>query len=86
MEYHEKKYIVDTINHYFKYGFVDQKLKIYDLEDNEVEQLDFLKFLKDELDLDFKDSMSILVRWYQGDTYADYIERNILDDLVDNFN
>ena len=86
MRYHQKKYIVDSLNRNFKYGFVDQHLKIYDLENNEVEYLEILEFLKENFELDFKESMSLIVRWYQGDVYADYVERNIMNDIMEEFN
>lgn len=85
MEYHEKKYIVDCLKKNYKYNFVNSKLKIYDLESNEVEYLEVLEFLKDEFEIDFKESMSIIVRWYQGDLYADYVERTIIDDVMNEF-
>ena len=78
MEYHKKKYIVDCINHNYKYKFVDSKLKIYDLDGKEVEYQEVLEYLNDEFELEFKESMDIIVRWYQGNIYADYI--NLIED------
>lgn len=85
MEQHKKKYIIDCINQNYKYEFNDSKLKIYDKNHKEVEYLELLEYLKEEFELDFKESMSIIVRWHRGNDYADYIERTIIDDLITEF-
>jgi hypothetical protein len=74
MDYHKKKYIVDCINHNYKYNFVDSKLKIYDLDNKEVEYKELLEYLNDEFELEFNESMELIIRWYQGDVYADHFE------------
>lgn len=74
MEYHEKKYIVDTLNQNFYYNYVDSKRVIYNKENEVVEASELLIFLNEEFKLEVDGALKIILRWIEGDVFANYIE------------
>lgn len=84
MSYTEKKYVVDCLRQNYDFKFIDHKLNFYDLEGNQLSLKDIVEYLFDNFDMDFKVGMETIVRWSQGDIYADMISHDIdlgLDDF-----
>lgn len=74
MEYHEKKYIVDSLSQNFYHTYVNSKRVIYNKENKIVEASELLMFLNEEFKLEVDSALKIILRWIEGDVLADYIE------------
>lgn len=74
MEYHEKKYIIDSLNHNFNYVLENSNKIIYDKEGNEIDASELLLYLNKEHDLELENGLKIVFRWFEGDLHADYME------------
>ena len=82
MGYTEKKYVIDCLKYNYTFKFIEGKLKFYDLEDNEISLKDIVEYLFDNFDMDFKVGMETVVRWSQGDIYADMLSHHVdLNDI-----
>ena len=74
MEYHERKYIIDCLNHNFNFRSVDSKIKFYDKNNNPIEYDVIIEYLLKEFELRPEGSVNMIMRWYLGDFVFEYIQ------------
>jgi hypothetical protein len=76
MEYHERKYIIDCLNHNFNYDYIDSKLKFYDKNNNPIEYDIVIEYLLDEFEMSPEGSVNMIMRWHLGDFNFQYLQED----------